>query len=518
MERWIAQAAGRRLYPANVAEVGYDVVTCAAVLALAPVIAVVFHESVLFVPVLLIPLARGLPDLADVAGRAVQGAARPAHRTAEPQAAAGPSRPRPPARSAPTTGSAPLSCCACWTWTGSRRSTTRSGHHVGDRAAGAASRSGSAASCASQDVVARLGGDEFAVYLPRHLVGPRGGRRLARRIRDALVEPFAPRGGACSSSRRASASRCTRSTASSRTQLLRRADVAMYLAKEPAHRVSRCTTPTHDLHSTDRLGLLAALRHALDDRRARPALPAQGVAGVRRGRRRRGARTVAATRSRGFIAARRVHPARRDLRTHAPAHRVRRRRRRSRRSRCGAPRASTSPSRSTCPRATCTARGWRRTVSEALARHRVPASLLRAGADRAHADDRARQGHGHPGRAGGPRRRAQPRRLRHRLLLDVHAQAAAGQRDQGGPVLRQACSPSAGEDASIVRSIVDLAHALGLQAVAEGVETAEAWQQLVDLGCDTAQGWYVSRPMPGEAASEWLRERVLARPRDARVH
>jgi EAL domain-containing protein (putative c-di-GMP-specific phosphodiesterase class I) len=65
-----------------------------------------------------------------------------------------------------------------------------------------------------------------------------------------------------------------------------------------------------------------------------------------------------------------------------------------------------------------------------------------------------------------------------------------------------------GADASIVRSIVDLAHALGLQAVAEGVESAEAWQQLVDLGCDTAQGWYVSRPMPAEAATAWLHEHL----------
>ncbi len=63
-----------------------------------------------------------------------------------------------------------------------------------------------------------------------------------------------------------------------------------------------------------------------------------------------------------------------------------------------------------------------------------------------------------------------------------------------------------GEDASIVRSIIDLAHALGLQAVAEGVETVEVWEQLQDLGCDTAQGWYVARPMPADAATAWLHE------------
>ena len=62
-----------------------------------------------------------------------------------------------------------------------------------------------------------------------------------------------------------------------------------------------------------------------------------------------------------------------------------------------------------------------------------------------------------------------------------------------------------GEDASIVRSIIELAHGLGLQAVAEGVETEEVWDQLVGLGCDTAQGWFVSRPMPAAAATDWLR-------------
>jgi EAL domain-containing protein (putative c-di-GMP-specific phosphodiesterase class I) len=67
-----------------------------------------------------------------------------------------------------------------------------------------------------------------------------------------------------------------------------------------------------------------------------------------------------------------------------------------------------------------------------------------------------------------------------------------------------------GHDASIVRSIVELAHALGVEAVAEGVETEEVWRELAELGCDSAQGWYVSRPMSAAAATEWLREHVVA--------
>ena len=60
------------------------------------------------------------------------------------------------------------------------------------------------------------------------------------------------------------------------------------------------------------------------------------------------------------------------------------------------------------------------------------------------------------------------------------------------------------EDVAIVRSIIDLAHALGIDAVAEGVENDEAWDTLCALGCDSAQGWYVARPMSAPAVTEWL--------------
>ncbi|WP_222195140.1 putative bifunctional diguanylate cyclase/phosphodiesterase [Modestobacter italicus] len=49
---------------------------------------------------------------------------------------------------------------------------------------------------------------------------------------------------------------------------------------------------------------------------------------------------------------------------------------------------------------------------------------------------------------------------------------------------------------AIVRSTVDLGHALGLSVVAEGVETAEQWHQLAAWGCDLAQGWWLARPVP----------------------
>jgi diguanylate cyclase (GGDEF)-like protein len=59
-------------------------------------------------------------------------------------------------------------------------------------------------------------------------------------------------------------------------------------------------------------------------------------------------------------------------------------------------------------------------------------------------------------------------------------------------------------DAVIVRSTIDLGHNLGLRVVAEGVENQDAWEELKELGCDTAQGFFLGRPMPAEDLEAWL--------------
>jgi EAL domain-containing protein (putative c-di-GMP-specific phosphodiesterase class I) len=59
-------------------------------------------------------------------------------------------------------------------------------------------------------------------------------------------------------------------------------------------------------------------------------------------------------------------------------------------------------------------------------------------------------------------------------------------------------------DAAIVRSTIGLAHDLGLSVVAEGVEDEAAWDMLTDLGCDVAQGYFVSRPLPAGDLTRWL--------------
>jgi diguanylate cyclase (GGDEF)-like protein len=59
-------------------------------------------------------------------------------------------------------------------------------------------------------------------------------------------------------------------------------------------------------------------------------------------------------------------------------------------------------------------------------------------------------------------------------------------------------------DAAIVRSIVELAHNLGLHVVAEGVEDRISWDMLNRMGCDEAQGYYISKPISVPALDRWL--------------
>jgi diguanylate cyclase (GGDEF)-like protein/PAS domain S-box-containing protein len=63
-------------------------------------------------------------------------------------------------------------------------------------------------------------------------------------------------------------------------------------------------------------------------------------------------------------------------------------------------------------------------------------------------------------------------------------------------------------DAIIVRSTVALAHSLGLEVVAEGVEDARTRELLQGMGCDQIQGYYLSRPLPPEQLGRFLHETV----------
>jgi len=68
-------------------------------------------------------------------------------------------------------------------------------------------------------------------------------------------------------------------------------------------------------------------------------------------------------------------------------------------------------------------------------------------------------------------------------------------------VFRMATDPS---DATIVQSIIELGHNLGLRTVAEGVEDQISWELLRGMGCDVAQGYLLSKPIPAQALTRWM--------------
>ena len=60
------------------------------------------------------------------------------------------------------------------------------------------------------------------------------------------------------------------------------------------------------------------------------------------------------------------------------------------------------------------------------------------------------------------------------------------------------------DDATIVRSTIELARNLGLQVVAEGVEHEDVWRTLAAQGCHRAQGFYLSPALPADEFIAWL--------------
>ena len=61
-------------------------------------------------------------------------------------------------------------------------------------------------------------------------------------------------------------------------------------------------------------------------------------------------------------------------------------------------------------------------------------------------------------------------------------------------------------DATIVRSTINLAHNLGLNVIAEGVESKEIYYKLAAMDCDAAQGFYMCHPIPGKEVLAWIKK------------
>jgi diguanylate cyclase len=70
-------------------------------------------------------------------------------------------------------------------------------------------------------------------------------------------------------------------------------------------------------------------------------------------------------------------------------------------------------------------------------------------------------------------------------------------------------------DDVILRSTINLGHALNLKVVAEGVEIAASWEALGHFGCDLVQGYFVSKPLPAADFAAWVNSRRADAPRAA---
>jgi EAL domain-containing protein (putative c-di-GMP-specific phosphodiesterase class I) len=72
---------------------------------------------------------------------------------------------------------------------------------------------------------------------------------------------------------------------------------------------------------------------------------------------------------------------------------------------------------------------------------------------------------------------------------------------------------AAGGDGAIVRSVIELAHALCLDVIAEGVEDAEISERLCELGAEYLQGYHLSRPISAVELGVWLDDQVATLPK-----
>jgi diguanylate cyclase (GGDEF)-like protein len=345
-----------------------------------------------------------------------------------------------------------------------------------------------------EDTLARLGGDEFAVLL-RGLPHRGAVADLAGRLQDALRRPIALRGVAVELEASIGVALYP-DHGTTVGELLQRADVAMYEAKRGRTGIATYSAE-RDPYSADRLGLLAELRHAIAEDelvlhyQPKVALATGAVVGVE-------------------ALVRWQHPTRGLL---SPDEFV--------------PLAE---------RTGAVADLTRWVVDKALAQQRewnIPVAVNLAAANVVDlnlpdAIAALLERHGVPGHQleceisehtvmADPKRVSEVldrlRALGVRLSLDDfgtgHSSLSYLKRLPLDEVKIDRSFVSGmmqdENDAVIVRSTIDLARNLGLEVVAEGVETAEIMGELAALNCDIAQGFYISRPLPAQALSVSLR-------------
>ncbi|MDP9182561.1 MAG: EAL domain-containing protein [Actinomycetota bacterium] len=373
------------------------------------------------------------------------------------------------------------------------------GHHVGDQLLVAVARR--LVSCVRpHDVVARLGGDEFALVLEGADVG--AAERAAGRAREALSEPFSLEGLLVEVSASAGIA-VSPDHGHDLDELLKRADVAMYLSKESGE--VEVYDADRDPNTPGRLVLLGALRRALENDELR--LHYQPKADARTGR---------LVGCEALI--RWQHP---DLGLVMPDDFIPL----AERSGLITPVTSWLMDTALDQLVSWRDRGWDLTmalnitvkdlctdgfverVAACLSRHRLPSRVLQLELTEGSLF------------ADSTRARA--------ALKDLLAMGVELSLDDFGTgwsslgqlrslhvseikidrsfVSRMASDP---RDLAIVTSVVNLGRGLDVRVVAEGVEDAETWRLLSQLGCDRVQGWALSRALPSDELEPWLAERL----------
>ena len=374
------------------------------------------------------------------------------------------------------------------------------GHTVGDRLLGAVAER--IRECIGSDgFVARLGGDEFAVLAPR-LVDPAAARVLAQRVADALAEPVTLDGLPLDVTASIGVA-IHPDHGTDNANLLRHAEVAMYDAKDRASTFA-VYTPESDQNSPERLQLVAELRRALEVSRPdeiqlyyQPQVDMHtgAVVGVE-------------------ALLRWQHPKRGAV---SPEHLIR-------------------VAEHTAVMRLLTSRVIEDAIGQ-LAKWRAQGLNLRVSINVSVRDLHRPELVDHlssmlTDRGVSPNQvqleitegalMADPRRVLvtlHRLdrlgvalslddfgtgyssLQHLRRLPLAEVKIDRSFVLGMATDP---DDAAVVGSIIDLARALGLRVVAEGVEEDSTRRMLINGGCEVAQGWFYARPMPADALISWL--------------
>ncbi len=352
------------------------------------------------------------------------------------------------------------------------------------------------------DFVARLGGDEFAIIV--FDTDEAVGRAVAERLCTSISHSIDLGGLSLEAEASIGLAMCPAHGTDGGT-LLRRADVAMYTAKANRTRVE-VYSPARDMNSADALGLLSELRQALaDDALELYYQPKVSTAeGTPIG-------VEALIRwnhpVRGFVAPDEFIPLAEGSGIMPAAHRARREPRTrpdcalARRGHDGARGGQHRPDRP--DRLGTAARGRPRPARARPADQGCSSSRSPNASSPTTMDDAKRN-------------LADLRDLGVSISLDDFGTGYSS-------LLRLSSLPvdeikidrgfisamSQGDRAiGIVRALIDLAHTLGMPAIAEGVETASEMRLLETLGCDGVQGWHVARPMPADEVTTWLRERA----------